>query len=192
METPSRKALLSVGANSLNGRANSSVQRALDDRLTLSEAIDAATTIIGHYPHSQNVGDSYIGALAANLGRFPKSIALQCTDAAEGVAKECKFLPTVADVVTWCDKRTGPLRVQVDRAERVVKQLADRAEFEHEQTTVRARHMTVLELKERYGDWHARWHPLGQRARELADAGRAALVEQIGEDAFDALPVAAQ
>jgi hypothetical protein len=155
--------------------------------MTLSEAIDAATTLIGHYPHSQNVGDSYIGALAATFGAYPKSIVAQCVAPARGVAAECKFLPTLADVVAWCEKRTDGLRIQVERDVRIERQLADREQFIREQSD-RAHKLDYTELKAKFGDWHDGWRPLGERAQIAAQQARDALSAEIGAAAFDALP----
>ena len=160
--------------------------------MSLSEAIDAATKIIGCYPNGgAGAGDSYIGALAATLGSYPKQVAMRCADPVRGVTLECKFLPTVADIVQWCEKHTEPLRHQHERNRRVEQQFKDRTNFESEQGQ-RDRRLTIPELKEKYGDWRDNWRSPGLKAREIYDKARADLVQQIGEDEFDALPEAAE
>lgn len=105
-----------------------SVQKVIDERMTLTEAIEAATAIVGCYPNGgRDAGDSYIGALAGILGKYPRSVALKCADPFYGVTLECKFLPTVADVVNWCEHRAAPLYRDYEREKRIAQQLAERA-----------------------------------------------------------------
>lgn len=114
------KHLSIVASGSLDKRASSSVRRVLDERMTLSEAIEAATTIIGRYPNGgRDAGDSYIGGLAAMLGSYPRQVALRCADPVNGIVRACKFLPTPADIVSWCDRKAEPLFAQVDRESRI-------------------------------------------------------------------------
>ena len=185
------KALVTSVAGSPQTHASSSVQRALEQRLTLSDAIQAATEIVDRYPNGgKNCGKSYIGALAATLADYPMQVAVKCAGL-KGVTAECQFLPTVADVVAWCEKRTEPLRQQHERDRRVEQQFKDRAQFQNEQGD-RNRRLSIDELKEKYGDWRDNWRSPGLKAQEIYDKARADLVSQIGEDEFDALPEAAE
>lgn len=119
---PVGKALSNWGNSSPMKRESSSVQRAIDNRMTLSDAIDAATEIIGRYPNGgANAGKSYIGALAATLASYPLSVAAACSGLT-GVSAECKFLPTVADIIAWCERETQPLYRQADREYRLKEQ----------------------------------------------------------------------
>lgn len=161
--------------------------------MMLSEAIEAATTILDCYPNGgAQAGDSYIGALAATLAEYPKSVAQRCADRKTGIARECKFLPTVADIVAWCERETEPLRRQHSADLRLKQQFRIRDEFENEQGAGRQRRLTIDELKEKYGDWRDDWRSPGTKARELCEQARQRLVSEIGEDAFNALPEAAE
>src|SRR5580704_1453201 len=109
MDTQNRdnRTLQTARTTSPTSYAKRSVQRLLDERMSLSEAIDAAGLIIGAFPNGgANAGDSYIGALAATLGSYPRSVAKRCADHVHGVSRDCKFLPTVADIVAWCERHT--------------------------------------------------------------------------------------
>ena len=92
--------------------------------MTISEAIEAANKIIRAFPNGGNgAGQGYIGALAATLGSYPKSVALRCADPVRGVTRDCRFLPTVADIVGWCERETAPLYRQAASAVRIAEQL---------------------------------------------------------------------
>jgi hypothetical protein len=96
--------------------------------MSLSEAIEAATAIIACYPNGgANAGDGYIGALTATLASYPKQTALHCADPRRGIVRQCKFLPTVADMVAWLDDMSKSLYRQYDREQRVEQQMVDRA-----------------------------------------------------------------
>lgn len=154
MEKLSGKALATGQTSSPSKRGASSVSAVLDLRMSLSEAIEAAGNIIRCYPHGgANAGDGYIGAIAATLGTYPKQVAAECANAPRGIVAECKFMPTVADIVGWCERYTEPLRRQFDRDLRIGQQLRDRKAFIDEQSRERERRLTIEELKEKYGDW---------------------------------------
>lgn len=165
------------------------MQAILDERMALSEAISGIRRIVESYPHGgRDAGKSYIGALASTLCAYPKAVAEQCCDLRHGIVTEREFLPSVAHVVVWCEAHTAPLRRQWDAAARRQSQLLAREEFQAEQGIGRTCKLSYGELKARFGDWHDEWRPLGQRATEAAAAARAALVGQIGEETFAALP----
>lgn len=171
------------------------LQKMLDQRMSLSEALDATGRIVGCYPHTGDAGESYIGALADVLQAYPKSVAEACADRVRGIPRECKFLPTVSDIVAWCEKKTEPLRLRFDRNLRIFKQLADREEYlrmEAGAKPARAGRLTLTELKEKYGDWMDEWRPLGLSIREKRQAAREMLIAEIGEFEFDSLPDAAE
>lgn len=187
------KALATSHAASPQMRASSKIQRALDERMSLSEAIEAAGAIVDCYPNGgASASRGYIGALAAVLATYPKQVAKRCSDRVQGVSRECKFLPTIADIVAWCERETEPLRRQVDYEKRIATQLSEREEFLKLETQVRPARLTMEELKEKYGDWKDNWRSPGTRARELYEQARADLIAQIGEAAFNALPEAAE
>lgn len=120
--TPVGKALSNVATSSPSKRASSSVQRVLNERMTLSEAIEAVTEMIGRYANGgAQAGDSYIGALAATLCSYPRQVAMRCASRT-GVTAQCKFLPTDADVIAWCERDTAPLYRDAEREYRLKEQ----------------------------------------------------------------------
>lgn len=131
------------------------LRRALQDRLTLAEAIEAATWIVDAYPNGgKSAGKSYLGALAATLAAYPKSVALACADVRNGIVQDTEFLPTVAGIVKWCEQRTEKMRQHVAREDRVAKQIAERQEAEAKRA---GRRLTYDELKAKYGDGKGGW-----------------------------------
>jgi hypothetical protein len=147
------RALVTSAGGSPQKRANSSVQRVLDERMSLSEAIEAATRIVVCYPNGgREAGKSYLGALAHTLASYPRQVALRCAERGSGVVSECKFLPTVADLIAWCERAVAPLHGDFDRGKRLEEQFKIRAEYERDQAE-RLNRLSVDELKEKYGDW---------------------------------------
>src|SRR5262245_22604999 len=118
--------LPSVSANMPTRRESSSVKRALSDRLTPSEAIEAAGKMIRGYPQAKDAPKSYIGAMADLLTRYPRSVALACVDLATGVASETRYMPTPSEVIGWCERKARPLHEEAAREDRVREQLAAR------------------------------------------------------------------
>lgn len=109
---------------------NASVRRASDDRMTLSEAIEAVGLMIDCYPQGRaQLTDSYIGNIAALLCEYPRGVAMECIDPRRGVMRETKFLPTVADIVQWCEPRATREHTFVDRSAQAEQQIADRRKW---------------------------------------------------------------
>lgn len=112
---------------------NSSVIRALDDRLSVSEAIEVVRAIIEKYPHGgKDAGRGYIGSLAAILGSYPRSISVRAPDPLRGVVAECDFLPTPSRLLKWCEAAVAPLREDAEREMKLARQLEERAQREAE------------------------------------------------------------
>lgn len=158
------KALATLRQNSPTKRENSNLQRALGDRLLLSEAIDLVGKLVRAYPNGgANADKGYIGTLAALLCEFPKQVALRCADPIRGVTRETKFLPTVSDVVAWCERETEPLRRDVDREQRVAKQIEAREKWDAgaRPTPPPARRSVT------YGEFVAECEAKGQQPRSI-------------------------
>ena len=110
---------------------SSSVKQAYTDRMMLSEAIEAVAKLISAYPTTASkVEKSYIGTMAALLCQYPRSAATKCADPLRGVARTTKFLPTVADVVAWCEQPLESMTRIVDFEDRSARQLRERREQE--------------------------------------------------------------
>lgn len=184
---PVRALVTRLGA-SPQKHETSSLQRALDERMTLPEALEAAGAIVDCYPNGgRDAGRGYLGALATMLADYPKQVARRCADRVNGVVRECRFLPTPADIVAWCERETEALRGWRAREMRVVGQLKDRAAFEQEQAAERRTHLSVAELKAKYGDWRRGWS-LEEDRQEQRRLAREMLIAEIGREAFGALP----
>lgn len=136
-------------------RENSNVRRVLDDRLLLSEAIDAVTRMIRGYANKGQADRSYIGAIAEILAYYPKQVALACAHPLNGVSRETKFMPTPADVIAWCERRTSPLHEQAERERRVAEQLKARHEWESQEVSA--------SLKAKGRAWLDRTDPAAQQ-----------------------------
>lgn len=77
-----------------------------------------------------NAGKSYIGTISALLMQYPRQISIDCADPIRGVARTTKFIPTVADVVSWCEERVDSMRNIVEFEDRSVRQLRERQQHE--------------------------------------------------------------
>lgn len=100
--------------------------------MTLSEALEAIGAMVDGSPYRSQAGDSYLGTMAKLIMDYPRQVAMRCADPLRGVARDTKFLPTVADVVAWCERATEPLRRDVDREHRVDKQIKARELWQKE------------------------------------------------------------
>jgi hypothetical protein len=128
------------------------IRRTLNDHMGTSEGIEAAARIVDAYPNGgRDAGKSYIGALAAVLVSYPRQTATACADRVNGITRDCKFLPTVADIVAWCERKTDPLRHAAEREERITAQLEQREEIK------RNGRPTYDEMKTKYGDGKGGW-----------------------------------
>ena len=147
------------------------------DRLILSEAIDAVASMLAGFPNGapQN-SQGYIGALAAVLMEYPRSVALACSSRKQGIVRTTRFLPTIADIVAWCDQHTAEMRQPIDREERD-RQFAQ----EHRRMAAEAADLELQrktrpsydELKAKHGPtWGLQAGEKAKRAKPIHDAGR--------------------
>jgi hypothetical protein len=74
--------------------------------------------------------DSFAVQLAMVLERYPDSVVTEATSPLTGIQRACKFPPSIAEVVEFCDElqRRSTRTAQWD--ERSRKQLEDRAAFD--------------------------------------------------------------
>jgi hypothetical protein len=99
----------------------------------MQEAIEAVGKMLNAYPNARDgIRDGYMGTIAALLCQYPRSVALSCANPINGVCRETKFLPTVAEVVAWCEPNTGHMRRTVEFEHRSQKQFREREEIEAE------------------------------------------------------------
>src|SRR5262249_6289979 len=168
--------------------AHANLRQGLADRLALSEAIDAVGKMLNGFPNSAPPESRrYNGALATVLSEFPRQIALACADPVKGVARTTKFLPTVADVVAWCERETAALRTPVDREDRdqqFIRECRERAEHEAEWAEKRKARPTLEELQAKHGPNWGIAQPADDTvaraasARQLAEANERALLAE--------------
>lgn len=113
--------------SSLTTRDGSKLQRALLDRLLLSEAIDIVGRTLDLFPNGRtNAGKSYIGGLAAVLMEYPRQVAMRAASPVHGVARDTTFLPTPAVLIAWCERETAPMQREWQSAKRVDEQVQER------------------------------------------------------------------
>jgi hypothetical protein len=149
---PSRSDSASISKPSI-----SKLQKLLDERIDLTEAIKLATQITSSYPDSGRITETYLGAIASILQDYPASVARRCAN--KGIVLVCKFLPTVADIVTYCEGFTQPLYKQTETLMRRAQQFKEREDYEKRQAE-RPKRLSIQELKEKYGDWTNAWQPV--------------------------------
>lgn len=106
---------------------NTSVKGVLRDRMNYSESLQIAAAIIDQFPNGKRDASSgYIGAIAKVLTDYPRQVATICADPGRGIASKTKFLPSVAEIVAWCEEKTEPLYRHSEREQRIADQLRER------------------------------------------------------------------
>lgn len=114
----------------------------MDDRLLLSEALDAVSRLIRGYANGAQAGKSYLGAIAETLMHYPKSVALACADPYRGVVLQSpEFLPSQGKIIAWCEKRCASMYEEADRDDRIEKQLDAREQWQGETPSERLKAM---------------------------------------------------
>lgn len=146
--------------------------------MTPSEAIEVVGRLIAAFPNGNpQSGKGYIGALAAVLADYPRYVATRCCDPRTGVARETRFLPTVADIVAWCERETESLRFPVDREDDELAYLQRAKAREAEALAIeaaRTKRLTYDELKAKHG---GSWLP----ANTADENARPMTLEEISE-----------
>lgn len=125
-----------------NGAAGN-VRRAFHDHLTMPEAIEAVGNMLAAYPN-EKTQKSYIGAIASVLMQYPRSVAVRCADPANGVARKTKFVPTVAEVVAWCDPHIESMRDIAAFEARTERQLRERRQIENQNASENQAHRDAV------------------------------------------------
>jgi hypothetical protein len=144
-------------------------------RITLTDGIKLAIELLGCYPNAGKQPDSYLGAVAKVLMRYPSEISTQIRQLAE----ECKFLPTVADVVEWCEKKNPTPRPDYRQAIQQGR-MADA-----ELAAARLSRPTFAELQEKHGPgWGIRASKQDQIANEEKIRKAAEILDQANAKAI--------
>jgi hypothetical protein len=98
----------------------------------MPEALDLVGKLINAtYPNSK-LPNSYIGNTAALMLDYPKSIAVACLHPTRGIARDCKFPPSVAEIVKWCESDFGHLKRAYEYDQRSAEQLRERERIDRE------------------------------------------------------------
>jgi hypothetical protein len=164
---------------------NTKLQKLLDQRISMTEAMSLVSKIVGCYPYTDNkTSDSYIGALVEVLISYPAIVARKAADTRQGIARWSKFLPNVGELTDYCESITEPLRKQIESEDRRQQQLTDRQNYLQRETEIRAKRLSLEELKEKYGDW-TKW---GKRSPPWWEEAKVKLIAEIGQEAFDQIP----
>jgi hypothetical protein len=145
-------------STSLTSSGAGNLRQALNERLTYPEAIEVVGKLLGLFPNGSPANaKGYIGGLSQVLIAYPKSVSLRCSDPLKGVAKDTRFLPTVADLVAWCERETIAMRKPVETVDHFSRlhdeMIARREEGEYWQKA-RATRLSLDELRAKHGpDW---------------------------------------
>lgn len=180
------KALAISRASLPNRRDPQNVRAALADRLLLSEALEVVQAMMRGYANGgATASKGYLGALAEVLAQYPRCIAARAAHVMHGVPSECRFLPTPADVIAWCERETKDLRGIVDRDDHysaLERAAAERAQEAERLVEARKTRPTYADLKAKYGE---NWGLNSTSERDAAaDAARTELTEKANRRAF--------
>lgn len=142
--------------NSLQRYDVRSVRTALTDRLTLTEALEVVGEIIDCYPNGPKLaGKGYIGAMAEGvLCKYPAVIARGASDRLTGVVAESEFLPSVAKLVAWLNRKTEEMRRPVDIEDhhmRIQREMMERRIEEEQREDARKKRPSLEELRAKHG-----------------------------------------
>jgi RNA:NAD 2'-phosphotransferase (TPT1/KptA family) len=152
---PQSKALAIAPVILPNRRDPQSVRAALSDKPLLSEAIEVVGEMLKGYANGgANASGSYIGALAQVLSHYPRMIALRAGDLVTGVPRETRFLPTPADVISWCERELTEWRTIVERDDRerqLLQQAKERADETARLDAARKLRPTLQQMHEKHG-----------------------------------------
>lgn len=184
------KKLTSQSSHSISptNSGNAPLRQALADRLGEIEAIEAIGKLLKAFPNgSPPDPKGYIGALAAILREYPRQVALRCADPIKGVSRETKFMPTVADLVAYCERETEAMRKPVDVEDHyaaIARQNRVRANDQDQWAEKRKMRPTYDELRAKYGPTWGIAQPCEEpatkaaSARMLAEANERALLAE--------------
>jgi hypothetical protein len=176
VEANIEKHLTNVLTGSLAKPVKSSVQKLLDERMTITDAIIAVRKMLVGFPNQEKATDGYIGAMAEVLCYYPKSIAVASAHPIHGACADLKFLPTRADLIQWCERKVGRLHEECARELRIEKQLAERNDYVNQRQE--GYRPSYEDLKMKYGDGKGGWIGEGGSAKRIySEAEKRAFLE---------------
>lgn len=74
--------------------------------------------------------EAFLEYAVMSLVDFPEAVVVRLADPRHGIARECKFLPSIAELVQWCETETKRLKSLQDKVSHRLVQLARRAELQ--------------------------------------------------------------
>lgn len=160
------------------------MRKALAERMNITEAVASVGKLLTAFPNGAPPNSqAYIGALAATLCGYPRSVALRCCDITQGVARQTRFLPTIADIAAFCDRETAAMRGIVDKDDHyasIARAQQKRAAELQQVAEARKTRPTYDELKAKYGpNWGIGNQPSDEETAErIASAQRMAQVRE--------------
>jgi hypothetical protein len=161
----------------------------------MAEAIEAVGRMVACYPHAdaERVGKGYVGAMASVLAEYPRSVAMACADVRSGVVRSCKFLPTIAEVVAWCEPEVARLRRVTDYDARSARQLCERDQLEREANAETPEHRAAVVERIRC-EMAAAGMPFDRDRRHYHGETPATVMAKLGvtQAQWDAIPNAPQ
>jgi hypothetical protein len=159
------------------------VRWALQDRLIPSEAIEAVGAMIDAIPNGRAaITDSYIGNIASLLCQYPRQVALGCADPLRGVLTKTRFVPTICDVVEWCDPQREAMQRTVRREDQIAQQFLEREEF----AALPPPKQTVEEVR---AEMRERGLPMGSATAAHTDTPASAMARfGLSQAEWDAIP----
>lgn len=120
------------------------VRQRFQERLTMPEALDLVGKLIERAYPNYKVSDGYIGNTAALMLDYPKSIALACLHTTRGIVRTCKYPPTPAEIVKWCEADLGHLQRAFEYDLRSAEQLRERERIERENAAESPEHRAAV------------------------------------------------
>lgn len=170
-----------------SGERPSAIERTCSERMTMPEAIEAVGRMIRGYPNAKPP-DSYLGTIAALLCAYPRRIALDVADPIRGVARKCKFLPTVADIVAWCEKPLERIERRAEYEWRSRVQLKERMRLAAEHKAEDAEHRAGVVARIRAALAAAGMRLGGEPAGPIETAAQFRARLGISDAAWNAIP----
>lgn len=73
-------------------------------------AAERTRILVGCYPNGKpSDPEVYASAVAAVLAQYPPEIVQRVTDPRVGLVRRCRFLPSIAEIVSACDEEMYPI-----------------------------------------------------------------------------------
>lgn len=131
------------------------------------EARKAVKVLLGCYRSGEaSDPEVYTAAMTAVLRRYPPAIILAVVDPREGLPSASKFLPTVSEVRTECEKWQARQHRATQRAAELQQQLAERRAWKES----RKMRPTYDDLKAMYGEnWGLEFVPVKPKWQRPTD-----------------------